>query len=191
MKRMIALTAVLALVLLACSGGTGAPSDTGAPSGSEAAPTTGATQETEAPAATEPAAEGVQAAADACTLGETDGDLNLYNWSEYIPTGSLADDAELTDLVAKFEDEFGVNVVLTEYDSNELMLAQIDAGVGYDVIVPSDYMVSIMQDAGLLVKLNKDAIPNMSNIAELFSDPPYDPGNQYSAPYQWGTTGIG
>jgi spermidine/putrescine-binding protein len=140
---------------------------------------------------TEAAPAEIQAVADACGAGETDGNLNLYNWTEYIPTGSLAEEAEVTDLVAKFEEELGVDVVLTEYESNEAMLAQIDAGVGYDVVVPSDYMVSIMKDAGLLVDLNDDAIPNMSNIAELFSDPPYDSGNEFSAPYQWGTTGIG
>jgi len=134
---------------------------------------------------------GAEALSEACELGETDGNLNLYNWTEYIPTGSVAEEAEVTDLLAVFEEEFGVDVVLTEYDSNETMLAQIEAGVGYDLIVPSDYMVSIMKDAGLLVKLNQDAIPNMSNIADEFTDLPYDSGNQYSAPYQWGTTGIG
>ena len=134
---------------------------------------------------------GAEALSEACELGETDGDLNLYNWTEYIPTGSVAEEAEVTDLLAVFEDEFGVDVVLTEYDSNETMLAQIEAGVGYDLVVPSDYMVSIMKDAGLLVKLNQSAIPNMSNIADEFTDLPYDSGNQYSAPYQWGTTGIG
>jgi spermidine/putrescine-binding protein len=132
-----------------------------------------------------------EALSEACELGETDGDLNLYNWTEYIPTGSVAEEAEVTDLLAVFEEEFGVNVVLTEYDSNETMLAQIEAGVGYDLVVPSDYMVSIMKDAGLLVKLNQSAIPNMSNIADEFTALPYDSGNQYSAPYQWGTTGIG
>jgi len=136
-------------------------------------------------------ASGAEALGEACELGETDGDLNLYNWTEYIPTGSVAEDAEVTDLLAAFEDEFDVNVVLTEYDSNETMLAQIEAGVGYDLVVPSDYMVSIMIDAGLLVKLNQSAVPNMSNIAAEFTALPYDSGNQYSAPYQWGTTGIG
>ena len=136
-------------------------------------------------------AGGVQAQGDACELGETDGNLNLYNWTEYIPTGAVAEEAEVTDLLAAFEDEFGVDVVLTEYDSNETMLAQIEAGVGYDLVVPSDYMVSIMKDAGLLLKLNQSAVPNMSNIADEFTDLPYDSGNQYSAPYQWGTTGIG
>ncbi len=132
-----------------------------------------------------------QVAADECSLGEVDGDLNLYNWTEYIPTGSVAEEAEVTDLLAAFEEEYGVDVVLTEYDSNEVMLAQIDAGVAFDLIVPSDYMVSIMKTSDLLVKLNPDTIPNLTNIADEFTDLPYDPGNEYSVPYQWGTTGIG
>ena len=132
-----------------------------------------------------------QALADECSLDEVDGDLNLYNWTEYIPTGSIAEEAEVTDLLAAFEEEYGVSVVLTEYDSNETMLAQIDAGVAFDLVVPSDYMVSIMKSSDLLVKLNPDTIPNLSNIADEFTDLPYDPGNEYSVPYQWGTTGIG
>jgi spermidine/putrescine-binding protein len=132
-----------------------------------------------------------QVAADECSLGEVDGDLNLYNWTEYIPTGSVAEEAEVTDLLAAFEEEYGVDVVLTEYDSNEVMLAQIDAGVAFDLVVPSDYMVSIMKTSDLLVKLNPDTIPNLTNIADEFTDLPYDPGNEYSVPYQWGTTGIG
>ncbi len=176
MKRLMILIAAVALIGAAC--------------GSDSDPTTTAGSGTDAPT-TEAPPEGAQAMADACALGETDGDLNLYNWTEYIPTGSVAEDAEVTDLVKKFEDEFGVDVVLTEYDSNEVMLAQIDAGVGYDVIVPSDYMVSIMKDAGLLIELNQDVIPNMANLGAEFTDLPYDPGNLYSAPYQWGTTGIG
>ena len=176
MRRLIGVIAVMALVVAAC----GDDSTTTTAGSSD-----GTVATTEAPI------EGTQAMADACALGETDGDLNLYNWAEYIPIDSLAIDAEVTDLVSAFEEEFDVEVVLTEYDSNEVMLAQIDAGVGYDVIVPSDYMVSIMKTAGLLVKLNQDTIPNMVNLADEFTDLPYDPGNQYSAPYQWGTTGIG
>ncbi len=137
-------------------------------------------------------AEAVQEAANGCAVGATDGDLNLYNWTDYIPTGSLAEDAEVKDLVAGFKDEYGVGVTLTFFNSNEDMLAQIDAGASYDVVVPSDYMVVTMRDADLLVELNRDAIPNLdANIAPLFQDPAYDPGNLFSAPYQWGTTGIG
>jgi len=176
MRRLLIVIAALALVAAAC-GDSSSDTTSGSSDGTVAT--------TEAPA------EGAQAMADACALGETDGDLNLYNWTEYIPYGSIAEDAEVTDLLAAFEEEFGVSVVLTEYDSNETMLAQIDAGVGYDLIVPSDYMVSIMKSADLLVKLNPDTIPNLSNIADEFTDLPYDPGNQYSVPYQWGTTGIG
>ena len=136
--------------------------------------------------------DGVQALADACAPGETDGDLNFANWTEYTPTGVLAEEAEVEDLLASFEEEYDVNVTLTEYADNETMLAQVSAGVAYDVVVPSDYMVSIMKADDLLVKVNQAAVPNLAaNIAPLFKEASYDPGNEYSAPYQWGTTGIG
>jgi spermidine/putrescine-binding protein len=177
MKRIFALVAVMALVLTAC-GSDGTTETTEAAGGTTAT--------TEAPP------EGIQATANACAEGTTDGPLNLYNWAAYIPTGPLAEDAELDDLLAKFEEEHGEAVTLTIFNSNEDMLAQIDAGASYDVIVPSDYMVVTMIDADLLVELNRAAIPNLdANIAPLFSDPGYDPGNRFSAPYQWGTTGIG
>jgi spermidine/putrescine-binding protein len=124
---------------------------------------------------------GAQAAADECTAGETDGDLNFYNWSEYMDP----------DLITAFQDEYGVDVVETFYESNEAMLSQIQAGVSYDVIVPSDYMVGIMIEEGLLVELNKDAIPNYTNLDPEFATPPYDTEGAYSVAYQYGTTGLG
>lgn len=118
----------------------------------------------------------------ACEAGETDGDLVFYNWSDYIDP----------ELITQFEEEFGVSVTSDYYPSNEELLAKVQAGgSGYDVIVPSDYMVNIMREEELLLELNNDAIPNASNIADEFADPPYDPGNVYSKPYQWGTTGLG
>lgn len=177
MKRIAILLAALMILAASCSD-----------SGDDATTTTGDGGES---TTTEAPAEGVQAAADACAPGETDGDLNLYNWTEYIPYGVIAEDAEVMDMIAGFEEASGVSVTLTEYESNEAMLAQIDAGVSYDVVVPSDYMVSIMKDAGLLVKLNQAAIPNTANLDPAFTELPYDSGNQYSMPYQWGTTGIG
>lgn len=133
-----------------------------------------------------------QAAADACEAGVVDGDLNLFNWTEYIPYGSIASDAEVDDLLAGFEEEYGVEVTLTEYESNEAMLAQVEAGgAPYDVVVPSDYMVALMADTDLLVALNKEAIPNLSNIDENFTNLPFDPNGDFSVPYQWGTTGLG
>lgn len=134
----------------------------------------------------------VQAAADECEAGVVDGDLNLYNWTEYIPYGSIAEDFEVDDLLAGFEEEYGVEVVLSEYESNEAMLQQVEAGgAPYDLVVPSDYMVSLMADSDLLVSLNKDAIPNLENLDPTFTGLPFDPEGDYSVPYQWGTTGIG
>ncbi len=119
----------------------------------------------------------------ACTVGQTDGDLALYNWSEYIDP----------DLITKFEAEFGVSVSEDFYDSNEAMQPIVTAGnSGFDVIVPSDYMVSVLIDAGGVSPLNKDAIPNLANLApEFASGLPFDPNGDFSAPYQWGTTGLG
>jgi spermidine/putrescine transport system substrate-binding protein len=136
--------------------------------------------------------EDVQSLADACTVGETDGDLSLYNWTEYIPFGAAAEDAEVTDLIAKFEDQYGVQVTQTFYTSNEEMLAKVEAGGStFDLVVPSDYTVSIMSEEDLLVELNKDALPNLGNLDPVFATPPYDPDGDYSVAYQWGTTGIG
>lgn len=116
-----------------------------------------------------------------CAADQVDGDLNFYNWSEYIDP----------ELVSGFEEQYGVDVVEDYYDSNEAMLAKLQAGSVYDLIVPSDYMVGIMIDEGLLAELQRDAIPNLSNLGAVFADPAYDPGGVYSAAYQWGTTGLG
>jgi len=109
-------------------------------------------------------------------------ELHLYNWSEYIDP----------DVFDAFEAEYGVKVIEDTFSSNEELLAKIQAGAaGYDLIVPSDYMVEIMIEEDLLAKINQDNIPNLANLSELFADPPYDPGLEYCVPYQWGTTGIG
>ncbi len=108
--------------------------------------------------------------------------LYLYNWAEYI-------DPEIFD---DFEAEFGVQVIEDTFASNEELLAKLQAGAtGYDLIVPSDYMVEIMISEGLLAELTKDNIPNIANLDPKFTNPPFDPGMVYCVPYQWGTTGIG
>ena len=116
-----------------------------------------------------------------CEAGGTDGDLNFYNWSEYIDP----------ELIEAFESEYDVDVVESFYESNEAMLSQINSGVSYDLIVPSDYMVGIMIQEDLLVELNKDALPNYSNLAADFQSLPYDPDGAFSVAYQYGTTGLG
>ncbi|MCS7283122.1 MAG: spermidine/putrescine ABC transporter substrate-binding protein [Anaerolineae bacterium] len=109
-------------------------------------------------------------------------ELHVYNWSAYIDPQIYRD----------FEAEFGIRVVEDTFASNEELLAKLQAGAtGYDIIVPSDYMVSIMLQQGLLAELDRSKIPNLVNIDPQFSSPPYDPGMRYCVPYQWGTTGIG
>lgn len=163
--RWTALLVALAMILAAC--------------GDDATPETTGGADTTAPADT--GSETTMAEGGECGLDEVDGDLNFYNWSEYMDP----------DLITAFEEEYGVDVVETFYDSNETMLAQIQAGVVYDLIVPSDYMVSIMIEEGLLMPLSMDAVPNVSNLGDQFTGLPYDPDGAYSVPYQWGTTGLG
>jgi spermidine/putrescine-binding protein len=116
-----------------------------------------------------------------CEVAETDGELVLFNWTEYI-------DPELID---KFRDEFGVDVVQEFFPNNEELLARVQAGDSdYDVVVPSDYMIGIMIEQDLLMPLDLTAIPNAENVDEEFRSPPFDPDHRYHMPYQWGTTGI-
>lgn len=109
-------------------------------------------------------------------------ELSVYNWADYIDEQILAD----------YEAEYGVRIVYDTYASNEDLLAKLQAGAsGYDVIFPSDYMVGQMIELGLLAEIDTAAMPNFANIGEEFKNPPYDPGNRYCLPYQWGMTGLG
>jgi spermidine/putrescine transport system substrate-binding protein len=110
-----------------------------------------------------------------------DKELFLYNWSNYFPP----------DLLQKFEKDTGIKVTLDVYDSNETLLAKLQAGAtGYDVVVPSDYMVKIMIAEGIAQKIDVASMPNFKNVMSPHDNPSYDPGRQYSAPYMWGTTGF-
>lgn len=115
------------------------------------------------------------------TNAQAAGELFLYNWSNYFPP----------DLLKKFESDTGIKVTLDVYDSNETMLAKLQAGAaGYDVVVPSDYMVKIMIDEGLAEKIDANAMPNYKNVVAPHNAMPSDPNREYSAPYMWGTTGF-
>jgi spermidine/putrescine-binding protein len=108
-------------------------------------------------------------------------EMNLYAWSEYIPQA----------LLDGFTKETGIKVNYDTYSSNEELLAKLQAGAsGYDVIIPSDYTVTIMAKQDMLEELDLAKIPNISNIAAEFKDRNFDPGNKYSIPYQWGTVGL-
>jgi spermidine/putrescine-binding protein len=110
--------------------------------------------------------------------------LFLYNWEFEIAPANKK----------KFQQETGIKIVETYYDDNEALLAKLKAGAtGYDVIVPSSYMVSILRKSGMLEPLDMQYIPNFKNTIAKFQKPVYDSeeeGKKYSVPYLWGTTGI-
>lgn len=107
--------------------------------------------------------------------------LYLYNWGDYIDP----------DLIDKFEEESGYKVVMETYDSNEAMITKIkQKSTNFDICIPSEYAVEMMRDQGLLEKLDHKKIVGLDNIDERFLDVAYDPGNEYSIPYLWGTFGI-
>ena len=114
-------------------------------------------------------------------LGPMEKELNIYNWSDYI--------AE--DTVPNFEKEFGVKVTYDTYESNEDMVAKLQAGAsGYDIVVPSGYIVPVLTATNLIAPINRKYIPNWSNVAPIFINPPNDPNNAHTVPWQWGTTGY-
>ncbi|MCP1101522.1 spermidine/putrescine transport system permease protein [Aequitasia blattaphilus] len=107
----------------------------------------------------------------------------VYNWGEYM-------DPEVLDL---FEEETGIQVVYEEFETNEIMYPKIQSGaIAYDVVCPSDYMIQRMIENNLLAELNYDNIPNAKNIGETYfiQSKQFDPENNFSIPYCWGTVGI-
>jgi len=110
------------------------------------------------------------------------GKLSIYHWFEYIPQ----------ELLDKFAAQHDVDVVMDTYDSNEAMLATLKAGAlgSYDVAVPTDYMVSILRNEGMLDQISSGERRNIGNVKAEFADPAYDPGLKHSIPYQGGTTSF-
>jgi spermidine/putrescine-binding protein len=114
-------------------------------------------------------------------LGPVEKELHIYNWSDYI--------AE--DTVPNFEKEFGIKVTYDTYESNEEMLAKLQAGAtGYDIIVPSGYSVPVLVATGLIEPINRKYLTNWSNVSPIFQNTPTDPGSAHTVPWQWGTSGI-
>jgi spermidine/putrescine transport system substrate-binding protein len=123
------------------------------------------------------------AAVALCATGiaRAEGELHIYNWGNYTNPK----------LVEKFEAAHNVKVTVDSYDSNETMLAKVQAGgTGYDVVVPGDYMVQIMIGEGLLAETKPNQMENFKNIDPRWIDVYWDPGRNYSVPWQWGTTSF-
>ena len=128
---------------------------------------------------------------DGATSGSADGQevtINVYNWGQYIAEG----DEGSIDVIAEFEKAYpNIHVNYTTYDSNETMYSKLKTGgISVDVIIPSDYMIARLIDEDMLLPLNFDNIPNYQYIDEMYKNTSYDPENQYSIPYTWGTVGI-
>ena len=122
-----------------------------------------------------------------CTKKDTAGNsgapkvVNLAIWSNYVTPETLKE----------FETKTGIRVQVAHYSSNEELLAKMQAGAsGYDVALPSDYMVQVMVKLGLLEKLERSRISQFKELDAQFLNKPFDPGNQFSLPYDWGLTGI-
>jgi spermidine/putrescine-binding protein len=107
--------------------------------------------------------------------------LNLYCWSNYFSP----------DVLKRFEEKTGAKIVLNYFSSNEELLAKLQAGArGYDVIVPTAYLVGALRELKLLEPLGKLDWPELTQLSQRFQSPTFDPTHEYTVPYAWGTTGI-
>lgn len=106
----------------------------------------------------------------------------LFIWSEYIDP----------EVVADFERENDCRVTIETFASDEALIASLESGgtARYDIVVPSDYSIQGMIRRGLIAPLRHERIPNLANLDDRFVNPAFDPGNEHSVPYQWGTVGI-
>ncbi|NLK44005.1 MAG: spermidine/putrescine ABC transporter substrate-binding protein [Tissierellia bacterium] len=113
--------------------------------------------------------------------GEKKPSINVYNWGDYIDESVLDD----------FEEEYGIKVNYSTFATNEDLYVKLkQGGESFDVIFPSDYMIERMIREGMLAKIDMNKVPNIKNVDEDFMNLDYDPNNEYSVPYMWGTVGI-
>jgi len=161
MKKSLIYVLLLGAILLSACGTTPAPEETAMPADVE-----------------EPAGTMSERCGDTSKLADT---IYLYTWVEYI-------DPEIKTM---FQEECGVEVIETNFDSNETLLATLQAGgADYDIIVPSDYMVQIMIDEGMLMELDYNVITNIKNMEPLNVNQYFDPDQKYTVPWFWGTSGF-
>ena len=108
-------------------------------------------------------------------------EIFLYTWVEYMDP----------DIQAQFEEECGVKITETNFDSNETLLATLQAGgADYDIVVPSDYMVQILISEGMLMELDYNVITNIQHMEPLNVNQYFDPDQKYTVPWFWGTSGF-
>lgn len=126
--------------------------------------------------------QGAPAEPSSSDASGSSGPLHIYTWADY------ADE----EVYQRFTDQTGIEVISDIYDSNEAMLAKMQAGGGsaYSILFPSDYMVQQMIELDLLTELEHDRIEGLDNLRDRWQDPTYDSGNVHSVPASWGTTGL-
>jgi spermidine/putrescine-binding protein len=118
----------------------------------------------------------------AAPAASSSGKLNIYIWSEYLPQ----------EVLDEFQKRTGISVTVDTYDSNETLMAKLASGVaGYDLVVPSDYIIQPLVRQQLILPLDKSRLSNLVNLDPAFLNQSFDPGNGFSIPYLWGTTGLG
>lgn len=108
--------------------------------------------------------------------------VNVYNWSNYLPNK----------IIREFEKQTGIHVNYSEFNSNNTLYTKLkaDPKIGYDIVVPSSYYVDLMRQQGMLRKLDHSQLSNMKYLNPLLLNRSFDPHNEYSIPYFWGSTGI-
>lgn len=159
--KLLALLVVASMALTACGGG----------GGSDAPASDGGTV----------TSSGYQCPAKQYDVNVTSTELNIFVWTEYIPT----------DMIECFELVYGIKVNRDEYSSNEEMYAKVSAGgSNYDLVQPTDYIVPLMARQDLLQELDHAKLPVMENFDANYLDFEFDPGNKYTIPYQAGTDAI-
>lgn len=115
------------------------------------------------------------------------GEVNVYNWGEYIANGEDG----LMDVIDEFEKETGIKVNYTTYETNEEMYNMLkNSNVSYDVVIPSEYMISKLINEDMLLELNFDNIPNYQYITDRFKNLSCDPEGKYTVCYSWGVTAM-
>ncbi len=113
--------------------------------------------------------------------------INVYSWGEYIANGANGN----LNVNKEFTKRTGIKVNYKTFQNNEELFAKISGGgADYDVIIPSDYMVSRLIEKEMLAPINFENIPNFEFIDDQFKNLDFDPKNIYSVPYMWGLIGI-
>lgn len=116
-----------------------------------------------------------------------EGEINVYNWGENISTGEEGS----MDVIAEFEKQYNIKVNYTNYETNEEMYNILkNSNSSYDVIIPSDYMISKLIEEDMLAEINFDNVPNFKNVMERFKNPEYDKNSAHSVPYSWGVVAL-